>query len=433
MSNMLKYLISTLEYLIVMGVLLGMLYAYLYGRCGVRGRKILTGFSLAGLAAATLLAYLKNKTKLIDTGNMNILLFSISISALILFLVLDLQKLFTKWNTGADQDAAEDERFTRKAVLLVSIPASIVAFIEVTYSLPDVLAYPYTIVLNGDNVFSTGFLYRFIGIVLGAVLVLVCSLSAHFVCRRISVRATGVLLKIALLITGFQQFTKILQTLLTRRYISGKAIFRLIKFTSNHARLFIFGVLLTVIFLPIVLWIRSFHVNEPYTNPAEHRKIKAKWRSIRRWSTSLIASTLLVILCITAVKSYVNRPVQLSAAEECEIRGDNLYIPFTQVEDGHLHRFAYTTDSGVAVRFIVIKKPNSTAYGVGLDACDICGETGYYERDGQVVCNRCDVVMNVNTIGFKGGCNPKVIDYSIENGYIIVPTYTLIEHEKDFS
>ena len=87
---------------------------------------------------------------------------------------------------------------------------------------------------------------------------------------------------------------------------------------------------------------------------------------------------------------------------------------------------------GGEIRFIIIKKPNSSSYGVGLDACDICGETGYYQRGTQVICNRCDVVMNINTIGFKGGCNPKVIDYSIQDGYIIVPISTLIEHESDF-
>ena len=86
----------------------------------------------------------------------------------------------------------------------------------------------------------------------------------------------------------------------------------------------------------------------------------------------------------------------------------------------------------MAIRFIIIKKPNSSSYGIGLDACDICGETGYFERNGQVVCKLCDVVMNINTIGFKGGCNPKVIDYSIKDGQIIVPKSTLLEHESDF-
>ena len=90
----------------------------------------------------------------------------------------------------------------------------------------------------------------------------------------------------------------------------------------------------------------------------------------------------------------------------------------------------YTTQGGVGVRVIVIKKPGANAYGVGLDACDICGTTGYYERDGQVVCSKCDVVMNINTIGFKGGCNPIVIDYEMKDGYILIPLDALAAYEK---
>ena len=80
----------------------------------------------------------------------------------------------------------------------------------------------------------------------------------------------------------------------------------------------------------------------------------------------------------------------------------------------------------------LIKKPNSSAYGIGLDACDVCGETGYYEKNGQVVCNLCDVVMNISTIGFKGGCNPIVIPYEVNNGQIIVPISGLLEYEREF-
>ena len=107
-------------------------------------------------------------------------------------------------------------------------------------------------------------------------------------------------------------------------------------------------------------------------------------------------------------------------------------MPLEQVDDGHLHRFAYYTEEGTEIRFIVIKKPDSSAYGIGLDACDICGETGYYEKDGMVVCKLCDVVMNINTIGFKGGCNPIVIDYRIDNGKIVIPTEGLLEYESEF-
>ena len=40
--------------------------------------------------------------------------------------------------------------------------------------------------------------------------------------------------------------------------------------------------------------------------------------------------------------------------------------------------------------------------------------------------------MNINTIGFKGGCNPIPVEYSISDGYIILPTDALSEYEKTF-
>ena len=49
------------------------------------------------------------------------------------------------------------------------------------------------------------------------------------------------------------------------------------------------------------------------------------------------------------------------------------------------------------MRFLVVKKPAGNAYGLGLDACEICGIAGYYERgDEDVVCRRCDVVYLYN-------------------------------------
>jgi uncharacterized membrane protein len=101
------------------------------------------------------------------------------------------------------------------------------------------------------------------------------------------------------------------------------------------------------------------------------------------------------------------------------------------VNDGHLHRFAYDTPSGVETRFIVIKK-SETSYGVGLDACDICGATGYYERKGDVICKLCDVVMNTSTIGFSGGCNPVPLEYVVREGNMVVNTEDLEKEESRF-
>ncbi|MBQ9276577.1 MAG: DUF2318 domain-containing protein, partial [Clostridia bacterium] len=65
-----------------------------------------------------------------------------------------------------------------------------------------------------------------------------------------------------------------------------------------------------------------------------------------------------------------------TAEEECII------IPFETVVDGHLHRFGYKTALNITSRFIVVLKTEGTSnYGVGLDACEVCGEAGYYENN----------------------------------------------------
>ena len=138
------------------------------------------------------------------------------------------------------------------------------------------------------------------------------------------------------------------------------------------------------------------------------------------------------MVTFTTLDAVANREVPLSPVEDAKIEDGYVIVPFEQVDDGHLHRFAYVTENDIQIRFIVIKKPNSSAYGIGLDACDVCGETGYFEKDGQVVCKLCDVVMNIQTIGFKGGCNPIVIPYEIRDGQIFVPLDGLTEHEKMF-
>ena len=415
---MLKYLIAGTESLIGPAVLLGLLFSYARRAYGEKGRNITAAGALLGILSAAVMAYLKNKTKHIDTGMWNLHIFAAWIGAFVIFAIADM-KVFRKKDSPAQK-------------LFVPVISAALSFGLLFYCLPDVMAYPYTIVLGGESVFSTGFLYRIIGLVLGILLSVLAGTAVCSAGCRMEAGTLGIFTRTALLVNGVQWFTKILQTLLTRRKISGKTIFRIVKFTSNHSSLFIYLILLSAAVIPLVLLLRSMNVNEPYENPAQHRKIKAKWRSVRRWSATVCLSFLLAVLNLTVVKAYANRPVELSPVEECEVLGDSVRVPFEAVEDGHLHRFGYKTPNGKTVRFIVIRKPNSSSYGIGLDACDICGETGYFERNGQIVCKLCDVVMNVNTIGFKGGCNPKVIEYRIENGQIIVPTSTLIEHEGDF-
>ena len=134
---------------------------------------------------------------------------------------------------------------------------------------------------------------------------------------------------------------------------------------------------------------------------------------------------------MTAIKKIANKVVVLSPSEEYTLENGEIFIPIEQVLDGHLHRFTWVNDRGKEIRFIIVQK-RGTNLGVGFDACEVCGDAGYYERKSEIVCSRCDVVMNKSTIGLKGGCNPIPLASRIEDGQVIIRTSDVNKEEKRF-
>lgn len=195
----------------------------------------------------------------------------------------------------------------------------------------------------------------------------------------------------------------------------------------------ILGVILDVALIAVI--VRSQGIVERWRRTSASRvsadeKDDASVRRARLWmnvangvAAADIAVTIFfampdVILQLTNFVDTGDSPFT-SEPEEYSLVDGVATIPFSQVEDGHLHRFAYTAADGTEMRFIIILK-NGGAYGVGLDACETCGDAGYYEQDGKIICKRCDVAINPATIGFKGGCNPIPFPYQVDDGAIII-------------
>ena len=409
---MLSYLIKTTTSLFMVAVMLGVITSYTRATAKKYERMMVWISTAIGVLASIVMSIAKNTTSKIDTSAWNLRIFSVWLGAFLIFMVFS---------------------FIRKPGVLLWCALSVISAVLLFYTLPDVWAYPYQMLSAGQELLSTDFLYKIIGFFFGWVLNIVVFLAAGRCVSRLSEKGSITVLRILLSIYAVRQATSVLQILLTKRIIkSNHTLFTIAKYATNYSDWFIYLMMITIFVITILLWARSFHVNEPYANPAEHRKIRAKWRNIRRWATTAIVAFILCILNMTVIKAYDSRVIELSPIEECREDGTNVYVTFDQVSDGHLHRFAYTSPSGIEIRFIIIKKPNGSSYGIGLDACDICGETGYYEKDGQVVCKLCDVVMNINTIGFKGGCNPIVVPYEMADGQIILPIEGLMEYESEF-
>ena len=439
------YFVNVVEDLILTALLVGVVYAYARDAKGRFGTRVVVGGIIIGVVASIAMAIAKQNTALIATGSWNMGIFTASLVVALVALLCAILNVFARKGSSKGKPSG----FSEALKLVILFAFTLFMALRIFYMLPDVINYPANFGISADNLVSTDFAYRIIGWLGGLVLVGVSCVATSKAFKALDHRMMGLATGVIIGIVCIMQTVSLLQIFIARRIIPPgtdfyKAVFSLTSWTSNNTLLFTLLVLAVFVVLCVCVIVLSMRDKEPYANPAEHRKNKAKWRNRRRWAICVLVCIVLSIVTVTALKAYVTAGPQLSPSEECEVRDGSVYVALDQVEDGHLHRFTYETQAGidmgngkqttggVGVRFIIIKKPNSSAYGVGLDACEICGQTGYYERDGQVVCKLCDVVMNINTIGFKGGCNPIPVEYKVEDGYIIFPIEGLAKYEKTF-
>ncbi len=385
---------------------------------GDRLKKSTKYASLAALILSATISYLKATTAYINKAWYSITILSGEIPVMLLMIVLLLIAIKKKALIES---------------LFFKIISALYVFLLLSYSLPTALLYISEFPMGETSIFSTAVLFKTLGYSLSALLVTVFGIGLYKI--SLTYDRTKIIIRtvIVMLITFVSHLFSLIQPLYVRRIIPhSKQLFHIMTPVINNKNMFIYAVLLVAIIIPIRVWYRSNFITEPYNNPAEHRKIRAELRRRKRWSFAIILLLVLFYLDLTIIRDYDEREIELSPVEDSVVEGDYIYIPLEMVDDGNLHRFHHMAENGkIEVRFIVIKK-SKTAYGIGLDACEICGATGYYQRNDAVVCKRCDVVMNIQTIGFKGGCNPIPFKYEIEDGRIKIHKQTLEELKTEF-
>lgn len=293
------------------------------------------------------------------------------------------------------------------------------------YYMPALFVQLNNFVYYGESAVSTMVLYRIIGYVFAVVLMILSSIAIFKIVRRVDKIYRDKILMISLSIWGINQIFIVLQRLYAVDLIPRSAsVFNTIAWVINHAHYIGFSLMIFLIILPIILYLNNIKVKETFKNPAELRKKKYHMRCNRNLAKFLLILIVINVFSLTYLRAYSGREIQLSEPEEYEIEGDMIVIPLSELEDMKLHRYQYTASDGVHMRFFLIKKSQGS-YGVVLDACEICGPSGYYERGNDVICKLCDVIMNRGTIGFKGGCNPIPIPYIVHDEKIKINTQDL--------
>ena len=442
---MLKYLEKVTEDLLMTTVLICLFWSLCRLAFGRKGDRFILAGMILGVIASGVMSWLKNTTSLIATNQWNFYIFLSTIAATLLFSAFSVafgrrRRQLTYY--GSDTDAG-----IGTGGWLVGITGAVLTILLLFYELPDLLSYPFIFETAGKGVLSAEYFTRLAGYLLALLLIWIyvcliykCSLRLN------STRVVLWVMNLTLLAnaircfglavskwTAHSRWLKWLPDYNSRQY---PWAFPLAKFTTNNTLFFILVVVGLSLIIPAALFIRNLKIRAAYSNAAQHRKLKAECRHNRRISVAAVFFLALCVLNLTVVHSLNNQKVELSPPESYEIRGEGenaeIYISTEQVNDGNLHRFEYVTDNRVEVRWIIVKKPGGGSFGVGLDACEVCGTAGYYQRGDQVVCKRCDVVMNINTIGFKGGCNPIPLAFRIDGGYIIFKMSDIIASEKEF-
>ena len=292
------------------------------------------------------------------------------------------------------------------------------------YKVPTVIFLPLQFLGIGESVFTTMYLLKITGFLCGhLVCILFCIAFYKMMCKSFE-KERAVTFSLFYLLSGFIYFVDvigIINSYYRKKIKLPTGLRKSIPMLITAENVVLLVIIALLILMALVFFVRHIKLHGEYNNPAEHRLLRRYERDCRRLGVFVLILAVFSLVDMTAIKKRSARLVELSPSEDFQIEGKRIYIPLEQVSDGHLHRFSWDNGRGKTVRFIIVQK-KGTNFGIGFDACEVCGNVGYYERKNDIVCNRCDVVMNRNTIGLKGGCNPIPLESSIEDGGIVIDT-----------
>lgn len=422
---MLKFYIDVINYLAIFAFLLGIITALLVKYKKLYLNIVVGLVSLVGLACSVTMTVFKQlyPQKMVKISlQYNRWALAIGMLFMLVALVLQIIKTFRK---------CENDKLCIASAISIIFSTIAVWFLGFTI-IPQVYALTKEFVAFGENSFGTQSLLRLGGFLLGLLTIFLIALSVQKVYFRLKPCLAKVFALAIFLVGSIDFFLRGVSALARLRFLkaSNPFVFNVMILEDKSTTYITILFAIVAVIFSFLLFKDSRKIVGTFKNNALLRLEKARLKNNKHWLSSLAFFSILSVFAITVVHSHITKPVALTPPQPYQEEGNMIVIPLTDVEDGHLHRFSYIATGGNNVRFIVVKKPKGGSYGIGLDACDICGLAGYYERNDEVVCKRCDVVMNKSTIGFKGGCNPVPFEYEIKDKKIYIDKATL-EKEKD--
>ena len=102
-------------------------------------------------------------------------------------------------------------------------------------------------------------------------------------------------------------------------------------------------------------------------------------------------------------------------AQAVPITDGTIGIDAAPLRDGHMH-FYQVTLGGHDIRLFAINVAGKIR--TCFDACEICGDIGYFESGTNAVCRNCTSPIVLSSLGRTGGCNPIPLPHSEAAGRV---------------
>ncbi|SJZ49029.1 DUF2318 domain-containing protein [Selenihalanaerobacter shriftii] len=330
----------------------------------------------------------------------------------------------------------QEKKIIRKSSLLSKVLVSLfILYLGIKFETKLIL-FPKQIKINSmlSTTFNTELLLKYCGGIIGIGLALSFGfilIKAH---KKMNFKQSRNLVAVLYLVSLIRLAILGLYGLMLKGVISvtPEFISLLAPFYNNINKFFYIFLAVITVGLTIIAFKKEDRTLDKNLNPAQQRNVKAQIRNKDRWIRASVVAVIFFIALLGLNYFYANGTVQLVPAIALEPEADEFVIAKKDLADGKLHRYSYETKQGTIIKFFLIKKAKD-AYGVVHDACEICGSAGYYQKDDQVICANCDVVMNKLTIGFPGGCNPIPMKYKSDKQRIKIKVNELLKREGLFS
>ena len=429
LQQMSEATLTLLLTMLALGAVIRFMPAAGRGRRGKKARSVAVwaGISLGMVSSLALTIINVEAPKSVNRQTVGLFTLPVAIVFAVLFLALIAvrsRRVRSLLPAGADDEAraASSMETAVSGDTLVRIVGSLYIAAALFRAVPTAMNQAVLMLSGGVEIYSTPVVLALVGYVLAWALVCFVAWVSYRLCSWNNRVWPAAFILIALLANHSLMVVRILKA---KRWIStSKETWAVMSWFINHEAVFTIAAGLALCAVVVLTWLASRSIPTVGANPAEGRLGRARSRLYKSMAGTAALGYLCGALLITVGVAYGSQEIELSPPESFSVVDDQVSVNLADISDGHLHRFEYTTSGGVKVRFIVIQKSGSS-FGVGLDACEICGPSGYYEKDGKVICKLCEVAMNIATIGFKGGCNPIPIDYKVSNGTLTVPISAL--------